>query len=248
VDDSEINREIIKQALEQDGVTVTLAGDGRQTLALLRQTPRAYDAVLMDVQMPDLDGLAATRSIRTELGLTDLPIIALTAGVLPAQRQQALAAGMNDVLTKPVRLEAMMAMIRRAVAAEGRAGPPAEAFPTIPGIDRELATEILCGNRALFLRLLGIFSAQSDGLVGRVRQELAQGDGKAAARRLHNLGGNAGSLGAMAIMALARQLEAAIAVGESDLDAALAELDRQLQALCLATAPWLAPGDAPGAT
>ncbi|MCO5763213.1 MAG: response regulator [Chromatiaceae bacterium] len=248
VDDSEINREIIKQALEQDGVTVTLAGDGRQTLALLRQTPRAYDAVLMDVQMPDLDGLAATRSIRTELGLTDLPIIALTAGVLPAQRQQALAAGMNDVLTKPVRLEAMMAMIRRAVAAEGRAGPPAEAFPTIPGIDRELATEILCGNRALFLRLLGIFSAQSDGLVGRVRQELAQGDGKAAARRLHNLGGNAGSLGAMAIMALARQLETAIAAGESDLDAALAELDRQLHALCLATAPWLAPGDAPRAT
>jgi len=111
VDDSEINREVVKQALELDGVDVTLAEDGLQAVTLLRQHPQAHDVVLMDVQMPDLDGLAATRMIRAELGLTDLPIIALTAGVLPAQRQQALAAGMNDVLPKPIKFPEMAALL-----------------------------------------------------------------------------------------------------------------------------------------
>ena len=111
VDDSEINREVVKQALELDGVGVTLAEDGRQALTLLRQRPDTYDAVLMDVQMPELDGLTATRLIRTELGLTALPIIALTAGVLPHQRQEALDAGMNDVLPKPIKFPEMMALL-----------------------------------------------------------------------------------------------------------------------------------------
>ncbi len=111
VDDSEINREVVKQALELEGVVVTLAEEGRQALTLLRQQPDAYDAVLMDVQMPELDGLTATRLIRNELGLTELPIIALTAGVLPHQRQEALAAGMNDVLPKPIRFPEMTALL-----------------------------------------------------------------------------------------------------------------------------------------
>ena len=113
VDDSEINREVVKQALELEGVMVTLAEDSRQALTLLRQPSDAYDAVLMDVQMPELDGLTATRLIRTELGLTELPIIALTAGVLPHQRQEALAAGMNDVLPKPIKFPEMMAVLGR---------------------------------------------------------------------------------------------------------------------------------------
>ena len=111
VDDSEINREVVKQALELEGVMVTLAEEGRQALTLLRQQPDAYDAVLMDVQMPELDGLTATRLIRNELGLTELPIIALTAGVLPHQRQEALAAGMNDVLPKPIKFPEMTALL-----------------------------------------------------------------------------------------------------------------------------------------
>ena len=111
VGDSEINREVVKQALELDGVMVTLAEEDRQALTLLRQQPDAFDAVLMDVQMPELDGLTATRLIRYELGLTELPIIALTAGVLPHQRQEALDAGMNDVLPKPIRFPEMLALL-----------------------------------------------------------------------------------------------------------------------------------------
>ena len=241
VDDSEMNREVVEQALRLEGALVTSANDGAAALEWLRRDPLAYQLVLMDVQMPVMDGLTAARRIRAELGLRDLPLIALTAGALPHEREAALAAGMNDVLTKPVRLEAMVAMMLRHGETRGQVGPQAEAFPAIPGIDREQARDILCGNRPLFLRLLGIFLAQSDGLVGIVREELAQGHSEAAARRLHNLKGNAGSLGAMAIMALARQLEEAIDGGKTDLDADLTGLDRQLQDLRLASAPWVEP-------
>ena len=242
VDDSEMNREVVEQALCLEGAEVTLAPDGAEALDRLRHQPQAYQAVLMDVQMPVMDGLTAARRIRAELGLIDLPLIALTAGALPHEREAALAAGMNDVLTKPVRLEGMVAMIQQYAATPGRVDPQApasaEAFPAIAGIDRDLAMEILCGNRTMFLRLLGLFLAEGAGLVRRVRGELAQGQREAAARRLHNLRGNAGSLGAKAIMAQARRLEEAIDGGETDLNADLTELDLQLQNLCLASAPW----------
>jgi len=239
VDDSAMNQEVVEQALRLEGAEVTLACDGAEALESLRRHPQAYRAVLMDVQMPVMDGLTAARRIRAELGLSDLPIIALTAGVLSHERQAALAAGMNDILTKPVRLEEMLAMLQRHGQTAAQAGTPVAAFPAIAGIDREQARENLSGNRTLFLRLLGLFLAESAALVSQVREELAGGLRDAAARRLHSLKGNAGSLGAMAIMALAGQLEEAIDGGDRDIDEALAELDHQLQGLRLASAPWL---------
>jgi CheY-like chemotaxis protein len=89
-----------------------LVNDGLQAVNALRDDPEAFDVVLMDIQMPVMDGLAATRAIREELGLSDLPIIALTAAVMPEERQEALAAGVNDFLPKPMDLELMRTMIR----------------------------------------------------------------------------------------------------------------------------------------
>ncbi len=247
VDDSEMNREVVEQALRLEGAAVTLANDGAAALEWLRRDPQAYRLVLMDVQMPVMDGLTAARRIRCELGLNDLPLIALTAGALPHEREAALAAGMNDVLTKPVRLEALVAMMLRYGEPRGQDGPQAEAFPAIPGIDREQATDILCGNRPLFLRLLGLFLADNDGLGRRVREALAQGHREKAAMALHKLKGNSGSLGAMAIMAPAGSLEEAVDADKSalDLEPDLTEVDRQLQDLRLASAPWLEdPGGA----
>ena len=242
-----MNREVVEQALRLEGAAVTLANDGAAALEWLRRDPQAYGLVLMDVQMPVMDGLTAARRIRCELGLNDLPLIALTAGALPHEREAALAAGMNDVLTKPVRLEALVAMMLRYGKPRGQDGPQAEAFPAIPGIDREQATDILCGNRPLFLRLLGLFLADNDGLGRRVREALAQGHREKAALGLHKLKGNSGSLGAMAIMALAGSLEEAVDAGKSalDLEPDLTELDRQLQDLRQASTPWLEdPGGA----
>ncbi len=112
-DDVPMNRVVIEQMLAREGARATLAADGQQALQYLQAEPEAFAVVLMDVQMPVMDGLAATRAIRNGLGLKELPVIALTAGVLPEQRQQAKEAGCTDFLRKPVDLEELVAMLLR---------------------------------------------------------------------------------------------------------------------------------------
>ena len=111
-DDNQINRFVAERILTREGARVTLVNDGLEAVNALRVNPEAFDVVLMDIQMPVMDGLAATRAIREELGLTDLPVIALTAAVMQEERQEALAAGVNDFLPKPMDLELMRTMIR----------------------------------------------------------------------------------------------------------------------------------------
>jgi PAS domain S-box-containing protein len=117
-DDNQINRFLAERVLTREGATVTLVNDGQQAVDALRADPKAFDAVLMDIQMPVMDGLAATQAIREDLGLTDLPVIALTAAVMPEERQEALAAGVNDFLPKPMELERMATVIRSYCPAE----------------------------------------------------------------------------------------------------------------------------------
>ena len=112
VDDSQINLYLAERVLKREGAEVTLMKDGQQALDALRANPQGYDLVLMDIQMPVMDGLTATRAIREELGLEKLPVIALTAGVLAEEKQNALDAGVNDFLPKPMDLDLMAGMIR----------------------------------------------------------------------------------------------------------------------------------------
>jgi CheY-like chemotaxis protein len=102
VDDSQINLYVAEHVLQREGAEVTLMKDGQQVLECLRNNPTGFDLVLMDIQMPVMDGLIATRAIREELKLENLPVIALTAGVLPEEKQNALDAGFNDFLPKPM--------------------------------------------------------------------------------------------------------------------------------------------------
>ena len=113
VDDNAINLRMIERALTNLGATVSLAADGETALRQLRDRPRDVDVVLMDIQMPVMDGLAATREIRRDPRLAALPVIALTAGVLPEEREAARAAGMDDFLTKPLNLADLTATLRR---------------------------------------------------------------------------------------------------------------------------------------
>ena len=105
VDDSALNRDLVERALQLEGARVTLAADGQQALQYLQGAAQPFDAVLMDVRMPVMDGLTAMRTIRRELGLKDLPILALTAGVLPEEQQAARDAGADEVLAKPLDLD-----------------------------------------------------------------------------------------------------------------------------------------------
>jgi PAS domain S-box-containing protein len=262
VDDSAMNRDLVERALRLEGAGATLAADGLQAIQILQTRPERFDAVLMDVQMPVMDGLTAMRLIRGELGLIDLPLIAFTAGVRDEQQAAARAAGANDVLAKPMDLEQMARMLERWIRprcpddegggvpaavvpapAEGMVSTAADtpedaAFPEIPGIDRERAVQRLGRDREMFLGLLELFVNDNANAAGQARQSLSDGDREAAGRRMHTLGSNAGFLCAFDLMASARALEAALDRGETELDAGFDALDRDIADFIEASAPW----------
>jgi CheY-like chemotaxis protein len=104
---------VVERALKLEGCSVTLAADGQQALQILKAQPHAFDVVLMDIQMPVMDGLTATQEIRNDPALAHLPVIALTAGVLPEERQAALDAGVNGFLAKPLDFQQMQQMLAK---------------------------------------------------------------------------------------------------------------------------------------
>jgi len=258
VDDSPLNREVVERALRREGARATLVADGQQALDCLRAHAQEIDAVLMDIQMPVMDGLTATRAIRQALGLTALPVIAFSANVLAEQRHQAQAAGISDFLAKPVDLDDLVAVLRRwtnppPAVAPGAAGPipipipipaptpaPGPAgFPDIPGVDGRRAARLLDQDWSFFLRLAHRFAADFADATQQTHQALARGEVMAAARRLHTLRGQAGNLGALALAQSAQVLETALADPRVDPAPALADFDARLCALLTALAPWL---------
>jgi PAS domain S-box-containing protein len=222
VDDSDINLEIATRILELNGARVTSATNGQEAVDLLRTRPSAFDAVLMDVQMPLLDGIKATRYIRSVLGLSSLPIIALTAGALLSERQRATDAGMNDFISKPFDPRAMIRKVFQHLSrrpgtdapppppsADRPPDPPLD-WPVIDGMDATLAFTCLGGDVALLTRVLRELLDEFADLsmpVGRADQ--VQGAALLAAR-LHKLTGTAGTLGATELAAAARAWEHAL--------------------------------------
>jgi len=247
VDDSAMNRDLMERALALEGAATTLAADGQQAVQLLKTRPEAFDGVLMDVQMPVMDGLTAIRLIRGELGLSDLPIIAFTAGVRDEQQAAARAAGANDVLAKPMDLEQMATLLSKWIKPRQALIPTVQTsadidtvkdFPNIAGIDRGRAAQRLGGDRDMFISLLEMFFDDNVGAAELARRELASGDREMAARRMHTLVSNAGFICALDIMESAKGLEQAIDQGETGLDVRLEALGRQIAELVEASAPW----------
>lgn len=221
VDDNAINLELAQDLLLSAGVLVTVATDGRQALALLDEQP--FDGVLMDVQMPVLDGLAATRAIRAQPRLRHLPVIAITANALRGDREQALAAGMNDHVAKPIVVERLFDTIARWVRPPLPSAPlPAPAAEAIdrlallPGIDARVGRTSTMGNDVLYRRLLGMFLKSQRDVGPLFRAARAAGDAPGAMRMAHNLRTVAASLGALSVQASARTLEDACHRGAAD--------------------------------
>ncbi|AUB79747.1 CHASE domain-containing protein [Candidatus Thiodictyon syntrophicum] len=256
VDDSHMNRDLLERALTREGARATLAADGRLALEILRAQPQGFAAVLMDIQMPVMDGLAATRAIRDELKLVALPVIAFTAGVLLEQRQAARDAGVNDILSKPVDLNELVAVLQRwsaPAAAEAPAPAPAPAwaspgkhdpeppadFPAIPGLDTRRAALQLDHDWDFFLAMLRDFAAEYGDAAQRIRLDLERGRWPEAARALHTLRGTAGNLGAHDLVQSAAVLETAISARQPDLTPLLDAFGTQFAAVLAGLGPWL---------
>ncbi|MBO9649128.1 MAG: PAS domain S-box protein [Variovorax sp.] len=257
VDDSQINLDVCRHILESEGARVSLASDGAEAVGRLRAAPGAFDAVLMDVHMPVLDGNEATRRIRGELGLRDLPVIALTASALVSERDRALDAGMTDFISKPFEVEALIRTVRRCVARVRGEQPAASGEPTpargqlphdwprIEGIDAADAFARLVGDKVLLLSVLrGLLNEYGD-LAASTPALEERGADDALRARLHKLQGSAGVIGAREVRQAALDGETALKAGDrAASEGALHALSAALQTLETSARTWLfAPVD-----
>lgn len=223
-EDNIVNQQIARELLTAQGAVVEIAEDGRQAVARLA-TGEPYDCVLMDMLMPEMDGLQATRTIRHELGLR-VPIIAMTANVMESDRAECMAAGMDDHIGKPFAVEQVAAAIRRLLQQqplEALAPCLAAGAATLvpPVLDRPGAIARMGGDAALFERMrapfLGNLSALRRRLAAaaeQVRQAGGASDPTELARLLHTIKGAAATMGAMRLAAAAELAEQAVRRGD----------------------------------
>ena len=248
-EDVPTNQLIIRDLLESLGATVLLADNGRLAIDALAANATAIDLILMDIQMPEMDGLEATRRIRSGPVRPDIPIIALTAHALEDERQRASQAGMTGFLTKPIEPDQLLATIQHH--AERRGGklaapliPPAAgttadtsdrppsvpaAFPEIAGINVVDGLRRMLNKAPLYEKVLRDFHARFIGEPERIRQALAAGERDAAARMAHSLKGTGGTIGARDLSLVAQHLEEAIKAAHPDQPERLAALENELE-------------------
>ncbi|OGQ87012.1 MAG: hypothetical protein A2512_06400 [Deltaproteobacteria bacterium RIFOXYD12_FULL_56_24] len=219
VEDNEINQQLAIELLSGVGLTVAVANNGLEAVEKLR-AGEAYDLLLMDIQMPEMDGYEATRQIRLDPRFAALPILAMSAHALVADRQKSFTAGMNDHITKPIDPQVLFRAISRylrqapanAAALGQQPHKPHEslAIPEIPGLDVSEALYRINGNIKLYLQLLRKFIVSQTAATIALESALASGDRALAERLAHTTKGLAGNIGANKAQKVASELTESI--------------------------------------
>jgi two-component system sensor histidine kinase/response regulator len=235
-EDNDLNRELAVELLQREGIEVVVAHNGREAVDIVAADPR-IDGVLMDCQMPVMDGYAATRAIRTELHLADLPVIAMTADVTETDREKALAAGMNDHIAKPLDIEAMFATMERWIKLRSPSTAPVpspdQELGELPGVDQAMGLRICGSNASLYRRLLRLFLRNYEGFE-RAFKAAGEEDSTAPYRLAHTLRGAAANIGASTVAAAASELQQACKEGLPT-----QELERLLAKVMVVLSPLL---------
>ncbi len=227
VEDNPINQELARDLLGRAGILVTVAENGKEALEAL--SGKRFDAVLMDCQMPVMDGYAATRALREQPQWRDLPVIAMTANAMVGDREKALEAGMNDHIAKPIKVDEMFSTLARHL----RPSAGASNGNVFPGIDSRLGLAGVMGNEPLYRRLLVMFRDRESGFALRFRAACDSGDMSEATRLAHDLKSTAATLGAQSVSDAAEALELACR------NENLADVDIRLSALTDELAPLI---------
>jgi signal transduction histidine kinase/DNA-binding response OmpR family regulator len=245
-EDNPVNQRVALHILQKAGHSIVVVGNGR--LAVEATGREAFDLVLMDVQMPEMDGLEATAAIRWREAQTGshLPIIAMTAHAMKGDRERCLAAGMDDYVSKPVQ-PAQLLRVTQAHRPESQANDhsapvhqksDAKGGAMLAVFDRQSALDRVDGDESILSEVVGLFMADVPNQLEALRQAVAAGDAKSLREIAHTLKGSAGCLGGLAAADAARRLEEAAKTG--DLTAAaqhLFDLEREIRSFCDAISP-----------
>jgi signal transduction histidine kinase/DNA-binding response OmpR family regulator/HPt (histidine-containing phosphotransfer) domain-containing protein len=233
VEDNAINQELAVDLLSRAGIVVSVAGNGEE--ALRKLASERFDAVLMDCQMPVMDGYAATRALRQQPALQALPVIAMTANAMVGDREAVIAAGMNDHIAKPIKVDEMFATIAKWV----KPGQPvvvvggashADVPQALHGIDTLCGLANVGGNGVLYRRALSLFRDREADFARRFNAARRAGDADTAMRAAHDLKGLAGTLGMHALQEASTALERGCldGAGDAEIDAMVHEVSRHL--------------------
>jgi signal transduction histidine kinase/DNA-binding response OmpR family regulator len=218
VEDNDLNQEVATELLCDAGFIVDLAENGRIALDKVRAAD--YDIVLMDMQMPVMDGVTATREIRKEARFKDLPVVAMTANAMQGDRDRCMAAGMIDHVAKPIEPESLWKALLKWIKPRHRAAADAEGEPQgvqdvdlpsgIDGLDMVGGLRRVRGKQPLYLSMLGKFVAGQKSVAAEILKALEDNIWDTAERLAHTLKGVSGTIGATGLQQLAEKLETAI--------------------------------------
>ena len=220
VEDNEINQEVAQEILGAAGLIVSIARDGGEAVEAVKKD--TYDAVLMDIQMPGMDGYGATRAIRSDPAFKDLPIIAMTANVMEGDAEKSLDAGMNAHVGKPIDPDELFGALAKWILPSkvkgkrvSKAKPKKKHAPTgqaivLNGLDTVDGLRRIAGNAKLYNKILGKFTTSNRNFIEDFLQLYEGGDQEAAIRAAHSLKGVAGNIGAKELQIAAAELEAAV--------------------------------------
>ena len=250
VEDNEINRQVAREILEGAGLIITMAEDGSKAVKKVEENE--YDAVLMDVQMPVMDGYEATRTIRNNPRFKNLPIIAMTAHAMVGDHEKSILAGMNDHVTKPIDPTQLFGTLVKWIKPGKRTSPTshnldqeklietitdADSIPYLPGIEVETGLKRVGGNRKLYRKLLLRFREDNSNAIQQIKEAKEKKDNELAVRLAHTIKGVAGNLGANDLYNVSREVEGALKQGSDNFPTLIqnmsVELNRVMQSISI---------------
>ena len=233
-EDNEINQEIAVELLEDIGLVVTIANNGREAVEQVEKS--TFDGVLMDMQMPEMDGYEATRTIRKDVRFASLPIIAMTANAMQGDREKCLDAGMNDYVGKPISPKDLYSVLIKCIPHreqnEEESLPSSSKSPTIrgeqglpeiPGIDVKAGLARVNGNEDLYKKMLIKFYQNTLNVKSEIQEALDEGDIELAERLVHTVKGVSGTIGADGLAVVAEPIEGELHKGKKKISKNLFE-------------------------